>query len=155
LGTPEAEAEAWEATAWASERSGCVTRPGDQRRQRKEHEDERRKTSQPGHTVMVQVVFSGDLEPNDPAAAALALARHGFEVTLLAERYRPLLAHPRDYFIEASKNVAAAGDDLMELADDMEGEVTALVGRYGGDVAECGLAEPNFVPFSAFRARLI
>jgi hypothetical protein len=101
--------------------------------------------------LMVQVVFSGDFEPCDPAAAAVALARRGFEVTLLPEIFRPLLSHPRDDFIEASKNVAAAGDDFEGLVDDMKREVTALVGHHGGDVNECGLAEPNFVPFSSFR----
>jgi hypothetical protein len=71
----------------------------------------------------------------------------------MPERYRPLLAHPRDDFIEATKNVenVAGGGDDLELADGAWAEVVGLVTRYGGEVIESGLAEPDHVPFSGFR----
>ena len=45
--------------------------------------------------ILATIVFSGDLDP-DPAAAAVALARAGFWVTMMPEKARSQLAHPRD-----------------------------------------------------------
>ena len=103
-------------------------------------------TSKPvGARLVAHICFSGDCDgPNDPAAAAVALCRHGFEVSLLPEKYRPLLAVPGDDFLEASKNVSAAGDDDVQgLIDGMWAEVERLVIPFGGDVFECGEATPT------------
>jgi hypothetical protein len=87
------------------------------------------------------VAFSGELNPNANAAAA-ALGRRGFEVVLMPERYRPLLDHPLDDFLEASKRVRSEG---AIAASEMMEEVAAIVDAFGGDCFESGAVEDDYV----------
>ena len=52
-----------------------------------------------------------------------------------------------------TKNLSAAGDDdLQKLTREMWADVTRLVDPFGGDAQECGLAEPDYVPFQDYFA---
>ena len=88
------------------------------------------------------VAFSGDLEP-DVDGAAIALRRVGFHVTRMPEKFRPLLAHPDDDFIE----VAIDGTDDEKVIDSIMAEINAIVDRYDGLLDECGPIPSNRVPF--------
>jgi hypothetical protein len=92
--------------------------------------------------VMYSIVFAGDLNP-DPSGAAVALRKAGFEVTMMPEKYRSGLAHPKDDFMEAS--IDGTADDKVMVAI-MHG-VNAIVDRYGGLCDECGPIPSNHVPF--------
>ena len=87
------------------------------------------------------VAFSGDLKP-DASAAAVALARQGYEVALMPERYRPLLCHPLDDFLEAFKRVRGNED---EAASGMMDAVNAIVDAFGGDCFESGAVEDDYI----------
>ena len=52
------------------------------------------------------VAFSGDLKPN-ASAAAVALARQGYEVALMPERYRPPVCIRSTIFWKPSSACAA------------------------------------------------
>jgi len=95
--------------------------------------------------IMGAICFAGgdDLAP-DPSGAAVALRRAGFEVTMMPERFRPYLAEPDDYFMEASK----AGTQHA-----IKNEISAIVGRYQGDCWECGPILSDHVPFDGLFAR--
>jgi hypothetical protein len=94
--------------------------------------------------IMGAICFAGgdDLAP-DPSGAAVALRRAGFEVTMMPERFRPYLAEPDDYFMEASK--AGTHDDKSIRA--IKNEISAIVGRYKGDCWEWGPILSDHVPF--------
>jgi hypothetical protein len=100
--------------------------------------------------VIVLVCFSGNL-PGDPDGAAVALARQGFEVALMPERYRAMLDVPGDDFLEASKRVPgditkdSDCDNLLDEAIKVHDEVEAIVGRFGGQCYECGPEDDDYV----------
>ena len=54
--------------------------------------------------IVVAITFAGGLDP-DPVAAADALRKAGYEVTMMPEKFRSSLGHPTDYFMEASIDV--------------------------------------------------
>ena len=99
--------------------------------------------------IMGAICFAGgdDLAP-DPSGAAVALRRAGFEVTIMPERFRPYLAEPVDYFMEASK--AGTHDDESIRA--IRNEISAIVDRYTGDCWECGPMLSDHVPFDGLFA---
>ena len=88
------------------------------------------------------IVFSGELDP-DPSAAAVALRRAGFEVTMMPEKFRSRLAHPEDDFIEA----AIDGTDDDRIVGAIRDEINAIVERYGGLCCVCGPMPSDYVPF--------
>jgi|SRR6516225_1192906 len=88
------------------------------------------------------IVFSGELDP-DPSAAAVALRRAGFEVTMMPEKFRSRLAHPEDDFIEASID----GTDDDRIVGAIRDEINAIVERYGGLCCVCGPMPSDYVPF--------
>ena len=69
--------------------------------------------------------------------AVADLQQVGFEVFRMPEKYRG--AHPRDVLLEA----VVAGTDK----DAVEGEVNAIVDKFGGLCVECGQIEPGYTPF--------
>ena len=94
------------------------------------------------------IVFSGELDP-DPSAAAVALRRAGFEVTMMPEKFRSRLAHPQDGFIEASKD----GTDDEKTVDAIMDEINAIVDRYEGLCGECGSIPSEHIPFEELFGR--
>ena len=90
------------------------------------------------------VAFSGDLNPN-ASAAAVALARQGYEVALMPERYRPLLCHPLDDFLEAFKRVRGNEEVIAKATSGMMDEVNAIVDAFGGDCFESGAVEDDYI----------
>jgi hypothetical protein len=83
--------------------------------------------------VMVRVAFGGDCDP-DPYSAARELREAGYDVHLLPNKYRRLLDHPFDDFLEA---VIDGGDSKKSIRAAME-QVRGIVGRYGGgDIRRC------------------
>ena len=90
------------------------------------------------------VAFSGDLNPN-ASAAAVALARQGYEVALMPERYRPLLCHPLDDFLEAFKRVRGNEEAIAKATSGMMDEVNAIVDAFGGDCFESGAIEDDYI----------
>jgi hypothetical protein len=91
------------------------------------------------------VAFSGDLNPN-ASAAAVALARQGYEVALMPERYRPLLCHPLDDFMEVFRHVRGDEEAIARATSGMMDEVNAVVDAFGGSCFEAGPAENGYVP---------
>jgi predicted PP-loop superfamily ATPase len=98
--------------------------------------------------LMATVVFSGDLDP-DPAAAAAALRKAGYEVVTMTEKLRSRLDHPRDDFMEVTKRIV--GDEVKQAIDAMMDDVEAIVLRYGAMCDECGQIDEDHVPFSMHR----
>ena len=92
--------------------------------------------------IMGTVAFSGELDP-DPSSAAVALRRAGFEVTMMPKKFRSRLAHPEDYFMEASID-GTHDDKIVEAIMD---EINAIVDGYGGLCCECGPIPSDHVPF--------
>ena len=90
------------------------------------------------------VAFSGDLNPN-VSAAAVALARQGYEVALMPERYRPLLCHPLDDFLEAFKRVRGNEEAITRATSGMMDEVNSIVDAFGGDCFESGAVENDYI----------
>ena len=70
--------------------------------------------------LMATVVFSGELDP-DPAAAAAALRKAGYEVVMMPEKFRSRLDHPRDDFMEVTKRIV--GDEVEQAIDAMMDDV--------------------------------
>jgi hypothetical protein len=97
-----------------------------------------------GDRLVACVAFSGDLKPN-VSAAAVTLARCGYEVALMPERYRPLLGHPLDDFLEAFKRVRGNEETIARATSGMMDEVNAIVDGFGGACHECGVAEDGYV----------
>jgi hypothetical protein len=95
--------------------------------------------------LMATVVFSGDLDP-DPAAAAAALRKAGYEVVMMPEKFRKPLDHPRDDFMEVTKCIV--GDEVEQAIDAMMADVEVLVRRYGAMCNDCGQINEHHVPFS-------
>jgi hypothetical protein len=82
-----------------------------------------------------------------PGAAAVALARLGYEVVLMPERFRPMLCLWRDDFLEASKRVNGSSfAAVMREADKMMDEVNDIVDRFGGHCVECGYVPDEHIP---------
>jgi hypothetical protein len=94
------------------------------------------------------VIFTGDLDP-DPEAAAEALRKAGYEVAKMPEKFRPLLAHPRDDFFEVTKPVVCDLKDIMNEADIMMDELNKLVDRYGAIADDCGPIDVDHIPFAS------
>jgi hypothetical protein len=92
--------------------------------------------------IIGSIAFGGDLDP-DPSSAAVALRKAGFEVTMMPEKFRPRLAHPEDYFMEAS--IDGTYDD--KIVDAIMDEIDEIVEGYGGLCCECGLIPSDYVPF--------
>jgi hypothetical protein len=90
------------------------------------------------------VVFSGELNPN-ANAAAVALARRGYEIALMPARYRPLLGHPLDDFLEASKRVRGGAEAITRATSEMMEEVAAIVDVFEGNCFESGAVEDDYV----------
>jgi hypothetical protein len=111
--------------------------------------------------VVAQVCFPGDPSyHSDPAGAAVALARQGFEVTLMPERYRAMLDVPGDDHLEASKRVLGVDFAvLMDEAGKVMDEVDAI--EHGRGIAllhartEAGWFEPIWESAAAIRRWLI
>jgi hypothetical protein len=82
----------------------------------------------------------------DPAAAAAELRWAGYEVFLLPEKYRHLLTHPLDDFIEAH----IEGPDDPKIINAIVSEVEAIVDKYGGVCMEFGPVREDHVPFADF-----
>ena len=78
--------------------------------------------------LMATVVFSGDLDP-DPATAAAALRKAGYEVVTMPEKFRKPLDHPRDNFMEVTKRIV--GDEVEQAIDAMMADVEVLVCGFG------------------------
>jgi hypothetical protein len=93
--------------------------------------------------IMGSIAFGGYLDP-DPDGAAEALRRAGFEVTMMPEEFRPHLAHPKDYFMEAAIDGGTEKDKVVSAVMD---EINTIVERYGGLCCECGLIPSDWVPF--------
>jgi hypothetical protein len=91
--------------------------------------------------IIGMVIFSGDLNP-DPGSAAAALRQHGFEVQRMPEKFRPRLAHPKDYFFEVTIDGDASDVDTRWA------EVEELVSGFGAYADSFGMREPDHVPFS-------
>jgi hypothetical protein len=91
---------------------------------------------------MGAIAFTGDLDP-DLSAAAVALRRAGFELTMMPEKFRSYLTHPDDYFMEAS--IAGTQDDKSISA--IMNQINAIVDRYKGYCWECGPILSDHVPF--------
>jgi hypothetical protein len=92
--------------------------------------------------IIGTIAFSGDLNP-DPSSAAVGLRKAGFEVTMMPKKFRSRLAHPEDYFIEASID----GTDDDKIVDAIMDEINAIVDGYGGLWCECGPMPPGYGPF--------
>ena len=92
--------------------------------------------------IMGTIAFSGDLDP-DPDSAAVALRKAGFEVTMMPEEFKSRLAHPDDYFMEASID----GTDDDKSVDAIMDEINTIVDGYGGLCCEWGPMFSDHVPF--------
>jgi hypothetical protein len=92
--------------------------------------------------IIGTIAFSGELDP-DLSSAAIALRKAGFEVTMMPEECRSRLAHPEDYFMEAS--IHGTYDD--KIVDAIMDEINAIVDDYGGLCCECGPIPSDHVPF--------
>jgi hypothetical protein len=95
--------------------------------------------------IMGEIVFAGGLDP-DPVAAADALRKAGYEVTMMPGKFRSSLEHPKDYFIEASID----GTDDDKIINAIWNEINAIVDQYGGLCDPCGPIPPGHVPFADF-----
>jgi hypothetical protein len=95
--------------------------------------------------MMATVAFSHDLDP-DLTGAFAALCRAGFEVTMMPEKFRSLLAHPRDDFMEVF-TVASDDDKIVGAILD---QIDMIVDPYGGHCFECGPIPSDRVPFEDF-----
>jgi hypothetical protein len=82
--------------------------------------------------VMVIVVIT--------ITALLAIA-----VALMPERYRPLLCHPLDDFLEAFKRVRGNEEAIARATSEMMASVTAIVDAFGGDCFESGAVEDDYI----------
>jgi hypothetical protein len=93
--------------------------------------------------IVGTIVFSGELHP-DPSDAAEALRMAGFEVTMMPEQFLFRLAHPEDYFMEAS----IEGIDDEKIVGAIKNEIDAIVDPYGGLCMEWGpIPSDDYVPF--------
>ena len=92
--------------------------------------------------IMGAIAFTGELDP-DLSGAAVALRKAGFELTMMPERFRSYLAHPDDYFMEAS--IAGTQDDKSIRA--IMNQINAIVDRFKGYCWECGPILSDHVPF--------
>jgi hypothetical protein len=90
------------------------------------------------------VAFGGDLNPN-ASAAAVALAQQGYEVALMPERYRLLLCHPLNDFLEAFRRVRGNEEAIARATSGMMDEVNAIVDAFGGDCVEAGAVEDDYI----------
>ncbi len=95
--------------------------------------------------IVGAITFGGCLDP-DPVAAADALRKAGYEVTMMPEKFRSSLAHPNDYFMEASIDGADHDEIIAAISD----EIDAIVDQYGGCCSACGPMSPCHVPFGEF-----
>jgi hypothetical protein len=108
--------------------------------------------------VWALVVFSGELDP-DPDAAAEELRHAGFEVHRLPKKYRALLDHELDDFVEATIDAPAGLSppgltvtdfDAKILSATMR-EVGHIVSQYGGCCEECGpISTDEYRPFEDY-----
>jgi hypothetical protein len=80
-------------------------------------------------------------------AADAELRRAGYEVFRLPNKYRARLADPLEDFMEAHKSFSEPYDTVIST---IFREVKAAVDEYGGYCRECGLIEPDHVPFAEF-----
>jgi hypothetical protein len=62
---------------------------------------------------------------------------------MMPEKYLSRLAHPEDYFIEAS----IAGTHDRKIVDAIMDEINAIVDGYQGFCHECGPITSDHVPF--------
>jgi hypothetical protein len=91
-----------------------------------------------------RAAFSPDVRL-DVDAAADELQKAGYKVYRLPDKYRWLLTHPLDEFLEL-RIEGKTGDD--KLIDAISDEVDAIVEKYGGFCDECGPVEPDRAPFA-------
>jgi hypothetical protein len=96
-------------------------------------------------SALATIAFSHDLDP-DPGAAFVALRRAGFEVTMMPEKFRSLLAHPEDDFME----VSIEGTDDDKVVDAIINEINTIVDCCGGLCFECGPIPSDRLPFEDF-----
>jgi hypothetical protein len=91
--------------------------------------------------VMTEVVFAAGCKPR-PDEAVRELKESGHEVRWLPEEVRERSLDPSDDFIETVITTSADPDEVQY-------EVGAIVGKYGGDVVTWGALAPGeeWVPF--------
>jgi hypothetical protein len=92
--------------------------------------------------IMGSITFADD---HDADGAEIALRRAGYHVIRMPEKFRPLLCHPDDYFMEASID----GSDDDKIVGAIMDEINAIVDQYGGHCDEVQSITPDHVPFEA------
>jgi hypothetical protein len=92
--------------------------------------------------MVMLCVFSGERDDANPRLAAARLRHAGVVVHELPQRYRALLDHPKDDFLEV---VCDAADKAA--MNDRAKWIGRLVKRYGGMVEMYGTAGQSYVPF--------
>jgi hypothetical protein len=99
--------------------------------------------------IVGHIVFSGDLDdPPDPDAAEIELRKAGYTIARMPERFRPLLYHPLDYFVQAiAEGVVSDEDKVVRAVMD---EINHIVNGHGGNCMEGGFEAPDYDPSSEF-----
>jgi hypothetical protein len=85
------------------------------------------------------VAFGGDCDNVDPDQAADELRRAGYEVRRLPDKYRRLLDHPRDDFLEV---IFPCVDDPKAI-NFVWKEIDRIANPYAGCCDECGPLDPD------------
>ena len=109
--------------------------------------------------IMGLVTFDGERDP-DVEAAVAELRRAGFGVVRMEEKFRRLLHHPRDDFVEVSIDAELSSDDLQKLSaderkivDKFRQKVDAIVAGYRAEADSFGLAQPGELPLAVVFGR--